>query len=298
VGGFRNRFHAIHAADDDQIWVVGTHSDAMGEFRILIQRYDGNSSWTTFDVPTPGLEIDALEGVLAFAPNDVWAVGDYYHAQLFRPQPLIMHYDGASWTQVQLPEYPPAELRGMTARAPDDIFAAGTYQEQGIQHPLMLHYDGATWSDVILPPTGGSAEWFLDMGAAPNGEVWAVGQYYDGSSMEPMAFRRSSATTAVEEPEADAVPRESMLSAAAPNPMRSETALRFSLDQPSAVRLRVWNAAGRFVQTLVDRPLEAGDHIVQWDGRDSRGMRVGTGVYFCDLEVGGRIERQRVTRIK
>jgi len=119
--------------------------------------------------------------------------GYYYHTTLFLTQPLVMHYDGAAWTQVELPlfEEGSCELRGLTATGPNDILAAGTYADaSGLPRPFLLRFDGAQWNEVTLPPTGGSGEWFRGMAAVPGGDVWAVGQFFDGSTTEPVTFRR------------------------------------------------------------------------------------------------------------
>jgi hypothetical protein len=74
VGGERNNFHDLDARSDTEIWVVGTRSEKMGQRMLLIQRYDGNGNWTSFDIPSPG-GIDQFTAVRAFAANDVWAIG-------------------------------------------------------------------------------------------------------------------------------------------------------------------------------------------------------------------------------
>ena len=295
--GSGNRFYAVHAFADDEVWAVGTYGSGSGNFRILIQRYDGGSSWTTFNVPTPGY-LDELTGVIAFASNDVWATGYYYHPTLLSNQPLVMHYDGAAWTQVELPPYldGSASLRGMTANGPSDIFAAGTYSlPDGTPRPFMLHYDGLSWSDVSLPPTGGSHEWFRGMGATPDGVVMAVGQYYDGSSTEPMAFFRDDRTTAVENPVASSG---TALVGSFPNPFVTETSVRFGVPRSGQVRLRILNASGRLVRTLADREMAPGSYTVGWDGLDAEGRSVATGVYFYVLETDDVVAERKVIRVK
>ena len=169
VGGERNNFHDLDARSDTEIWAVGTRSERMGQRMLLIQRYDGNGNWTTFDIQSPG-GMDRFTGVRAFAANDVWATGYYYDRTLFLDQPMIMHYDGVSWTRTQVPAYPGGSvvLESVAATAPDDIYVVGTYSPTGgIQGPFMLHYDGVSWTDVTLPPTGGSYEWLLGLGTIP-----------------------------------------------------------------------------------------------------------------------------------
>ena len=78
-----------------------------------------------------------------------------------------------------------------------------------------------------------------------------------------------------------------------PNPFNPETTLRLEIPAPATVRLDVYDAAGQRVRTLLSRPLSAGLHSVNWDGRDADGHAVGSGTYFVRLEAPGfRTERK------
>jgi len=291
VGSFRNRFYAMHARTDSEIWVVGTQSDGFGEFKILLQRYDGGSSWTTFNVPSPNT-LDQMKDVVAFAEDNAWAVGHYYHVPLYLSQPLILHYDGTGWTPVDLPDYTEgsARLEAIAATAPDDIYAAGTYATaDGTPRPFMLHYDGVSWIEVVLPPTGGSSEWFQGMTATPDGALWAVGAYFDGTTTEPMAFHDPAATTSAQAP-----PDPPPALWSAPNPFRFDTFTGFSLERPGPVHLRVWDASGQLVRTLAEGEMEAGLHTLSWNGLNSRGQRVASGPYFYSLDAEGKTARGKV----
>jgi hypothetical protein len=68
-----------------------------------------------------------------------------------------------------------------------------------------------------------------------------------------------------------------------PNPFNPSTTIRFSVTQASPIRLSVYNTAGQFVRTLVDGTVEAGTHKAVWDGRDSAGRNVSSGVYLYRL---------------
>ena len=69
-----------------------------------------------------------------------------------------------------------------------------------------------------------------------------------------------------------------------PNPSRGATRFDFTLDQPSGVRLTVYDAAGRRVASLPSRDLSAGRHEPTWSGLDDGGEPVPSGSYFVVLE--------------
>ncbi len=73
-----------------------------------------------------------------------------------------------------------------------------------------------------------------------------------------------------------------------PNPFNPRTSIAFDLPEPARVNLRVYNAAGRLVRSLMEGELmEAGPHVRSWDGRGRDGAALASGVYFCMLEVDG-----------
>ncbi|MCK5620044.1 MAG: T9SS type A sorting domain-containing protein, partial [Candidatus Krumholzibacteria bacterium] len=77
-----------------------------------------------------------------------------------------------------------------------------------------------------------------------------------------------------------------------PNPFNPITHIRFTVDRDGPVAVRVFDVTGRLVRTLVDRPLPAGSHAEGWDGRDTRGNVVASGVYYIRLES----DRRTLTR--
>ncbi|MFC1525993.1 FlgD immunoglobulin-like domain containing protein [Candidatus Latescibacterota bacterium] len=71
-----------------------------------------------------------------------------------------------------------------------------------------------------------------------------------------------------------------------PNPFNPTTTIRYAVPggaEAKAVHLRIYNAAGQQVRTLVEGPVEPGVHTVGWDGRDEGGRPVASGVYLCRL---------------
>jgi PKD repeat protein len=73
-----------------------------------------------------------------------------------------------------------------------------------------------------------------------------------------------------------------------PNPINPSGTLRFSTTTAGEVTIRLFDPSGRLVRTLLTRQkLEAGEHTVTIDGRDTRGLTLATGVYFYRIEMPG-----------
>jgi subtilisin family serine protease len=71
-----------------------------------------------------------------------------------------------------------------------------------------------------------------------------------------------------------------------PNPFTQQTRLRYELAAPAAVRLQIFDPAGRLVRTLVSGPQPAGLYEALWDGRDARARALPPGLYFSRLQAG------------
>ncbi|HUI11489.1 MAG TPA: carboxypeptidase regulatory-like domain-containing protein [Bacteroidota bacterium] len=72
-----------------------------------------------------------------------------------------------------------------------------------------------------------------------------------------------------------------------PNPFNPTTTISFSVPVASGVTIRVYSILGQEVATLVDGPFAAGSHTAIWNGRDSAGRVVASGVYFYRMEATG-----------
>jgi hypothetical protein len=77
------------------------------------------------------------------------------------------------------------------------------------------------------------------------------------------------------------------LGQATPNPFGTSTSISFVLAGPGAITLSVFDVHGRFLRKLAAGAYSAGTHTAPWDGRDSEGVRVPSGVYLYRLS-GGR----------
>ncbi|MGH7491848.1 MAG: T9SS type A sorting domain-containing protein, partial [bacterium] len=84
--------------------------------------------------------------------------------------------------------------------------------------------------------------------------------------------------------EAAPVPTEFALHQNYPNPFNPVTRLQFDLPQAGAVRIAIYDMVGHLVRTLATGEYAAGQHHITWDATDERGMKVGTGIYFCRFE--------------
>jgi hypothetical protein len=89
------------------------------------------------------------------------------------------------------------------------------------------------------------------------------------------------------------------LSRALPNPFNPHTSIEYSLASTGEVVLRVFDATGSLVRTLVsERQGEVGVHHAAWDGRDDDGRPVASGTYLAELRSAGERHVIKLTLVR
>ena len=149
-----------------------------------------------------------------------------------------------------------------------------------------------------------------------------AGYYYEGSQMSasqasrygeglpPFLFqipydvrmaKISTGVTYVEEVEGVGTPAEYALGQNYPNPFNPETTIRFAIPDrgaTSVTTVKVYNAAGQLVNTLVNEILGAGEYETVWDGTDASGKLVSSGLYFYMMKSGDFTSSEKMTLLK
>lgn len=74
-----------------------------------------------------------------------------------------------------------------------------------------------------------------------------------------------------------------------PNPFvtsqHTVSSVRYDVPTAGRVILKIYNANGQEVRTLIDQTLSSGRFVTSWDGNNADGRRVSSGVYFCRLTI-------------
>jgi len=83
-----------------------------------------------------------------------------------------------------------------------------------------------------------------------------------------------------------------------PNPFNPTTTIEYTLPTPERVAITIYDANGSLVARLDQGLRSSGTHKAQWDGKDSKGRAVASGVYFYRLDVSGHVEPRKMTLLK
>ncbi len=69
-----------------------------------------------------------------------------------------------------------------------------------------------------------------------------------------------------------------------PNPFNPTTRISFILNEPSKVKIQIFNTKGQLVKELLNSYMISGNHDITWNGKDGKGNKAGSGVYFYRME--------------
>ena len=98
--------------------------------------------------------------------------------------------------------------------------------------------------------------------------------------------------------EEDIIPKEFYVSPNYPNPFNPSTSLDIQTSERNDLNVRIFDATGRLVNTLINKELDAGHYTVKWNGLDAMGQGMPTGVYFIQVRSGVEISTQKMILIK
>ena len=83
-----------------------------------------------------------------------------------------------------------------------------------------------------------------------------------------------------------------------PNPFNPTTTIEYSIARDAHVSLAIYNVKGERVRTLVDAFQKRDEYRAVWDGTDSRGNAVASGVYFYRLKADEYVESKKLILLR
>ncbi len=83
-----------------------------------------------------------------------------------------------------------------------------------------------------------------------------------------------------------------------PNPFNPTTTINFEIPVRENVSLIIYNTLGQKLRTLIDGSRSAGHYQVSWDGKDSNGENVSSGIYLYRIKAGYFVESKKMILLK
>jgi uncharacterized lipoprotein YddW (UPF0748 family) len=124
--------------------------------------------------------------------------------------------------------------------------------------------------------------------------VCAINTY--GTSFWPTGF--GFKTTSATDIEKEEIPTEFDLRQNSPNPFNPVTQIRYTLPQLTNVQLMIYDILGREVRTLVNSEQPAGAYRIEWNGTDTYGLQVSSGMYIYRIVAGEFVQTKKMMLLK
>jgi phosphotransferase system HPr-like phosphotransfer protein len=83
-----------------------------------------------------------------------------------------------------------------------------------------------------------------------------------------------------------------------PNPSGPNATISYELTGQTEVTLAIYNVKGQRVRLLVDRAAQTGQQLIQWNGKNSFGRDLPSGVYFYRLTAGDNVVTHRMVLVR
>ena len=116
-------------------------------------------------------------------------------------------------------------------------------------------------------------------------------------SILAVTLQKLNPTTAIELID-NTVPQSFSLGQNYPNPFNPTTTIRYTIPKESKVRIEIYDITGRLVTTLVNNEMSSGTYSVTWDGRNSSGRSVVSGIYLYRIQAGDFVSVKKMVMLK
>ena len=83
-----------------------------------------------------------------------------------------------------------------------------------------------------------------------------------------------------------------------PNPFNSLTSIKYEIFKSGLIKIVIINSKGEEVRSIINKYHHAGEYLIQWDGMDSQGINMASGIYFYKIISDGRIKTQKMIYLK
>ena len=242
-----------------------------------------------------------------------------------KPRSLALAPDGKTLyvTSMDTGRLTAIDADGATVSRSIDLGVSGTFaiapSPDGRKLYLTAHEEGAL---LVVDTASGTLRKKLAIGRNPRGIAFSpdgtqahvtssfsneihivdavrdtvVGHYATGQNPRGIALAQPVWSTAIDQHSAQ--PTHFALAPAFPNPFNGSTQTTYTLTAGTLVELRVHNALGQAVRTLLRQHREVGTHQIHWDGKDDQGRALASGTYLLIMRAGATSQATKMLLLR
>ncbi|MEW5795015.1 MAG: T9SS type A sorting domain-containing protein [Candidatus Zixiibacteriota bacterium] len=188
--------------------------------------------------------------------------------------------------------------------APGDDGGSGTSDSYDIRYAF-APLSESNWASAIPvgnapdPASSGQPESFA-VSNLPLGTVYfGIKSWDEAGNPSAMSNLALVLVTGVNNPDDNAVlPQRTSLTGIWPNPFNSQARIEYEVAELGRVEITVYNVLGQEVARLLNALRSNGLYQLWWDGTDSRGSPVASGIYFCRLAAENTSDIRKLVYLK
>jgi hypothetical protein len=83
-----------------------------------------------------------------------------------------------------------------------------------------------------------------------------------------------------------------------PNPFNSNTIINYTITRNCSVKLEIYNLQGQLIKTLLFANQTEGNYKINWNAKDSQGLNVSSGIYFCKMKTDKFIQTRKLVYLR
>ena len=214
---------------------------------------------------------------------------------------LLLASPAVSWAQFSETWSAAGSSLGTTSLTPNNM---GDLDGDNLPELVLNHFNGSTNAVQIVNPATGAVKFTSTTTTTSIFTFYILDLNFDGRYDHVLAVASAGPSTpatvlmiggggSLSAPGNGTQGMLDTLHPARPNPFGGQLALSYSLAAPARAELEVYDVAGRLVRRLGGDRVAAGEHRVDWDGRDQAGHPLEAGIYYYRLNVDGRASEAR-----
>jgi hypothetical protein len=189
----------------------------------------------------------------------------------------------------------------ITYGADDNIHIAGESRNNDNSDFIVisLTQEGAERWIYRLNGSLNSNDYAFSMVYGTDNTLYAAGMVRNIGTLTDIAIVSLDPVTGIKEDERDEnLSNNFMLQQNYPNPFNPSTTIKYSVTKPCNVQIKIYNQLGQEVYVLVNERKPAGEHNVRWNGKDAKGNKVASGIYFYILTAGKQVDTKKMIYLR
>lgn len=199
----------------------------------------------------------------------------------------VVKYDDHAWTIYNKDDGVVSNSIGAIAVDKEGNLWVGAARDYSQDPPEtnLCKFDGSTWTKYSLPGLGSINIIAIDSSGNKWFGTWN-GAYKLITEMPTAVQIQTAALT------------ENILFQNVPNPFNATTRINYHVKKREKIKVAIYNISGQLIKILVQGRQPPGDYVIQWDGKNSRGNYVASGLYLCCFQAGNIVQTKKMTFLK